>query len=146
MGETYKALSGAKILVVDDEISHLQSLERVLIRHGCAVTTASCVPDAIRAIEQEAVGFHAGIVDYRLLDRPGSEVVMALSRAARFTASLVLTGQPTKQMLDDSYRVGVHNTLTKPVPLGVLLPELQGCIDRTLRVRWQYQQGGQKSA
>lgn len=124
--------------MVDDEVLHLRSLDRALNNEGYTVTQASSVPAALDAIAAESVGFHAAVVDYMLLDRRGSEVVKALCSGDRFTASIVLTGQPSQQVLDDSYRSGVHNTLTKPVSLDVLLPALQSAVEKTIEVRHQY--------
>ncbi len=131
------ALSGAKILVVDDELLHLRSLDRALSNEGCKVTSASSVETALQAIDSEQVGFHAAVVDYQLLDRPGSEVVQALCAAKRFTASLVLTGKPSRRVYEDAYRSGVYEALTKPVSLDVLLPALHKCVQQTIRVRRQ---------
>ena len=138
VGDTENALSGARVLVVDDEVLHLRSLDRALNNVGCIVTSASSVPAALEAIQNEDVGFHAAVVDYMLLDRKGSEVVKALCAGDRFTASIVLTGAPSREVLDDAYRSGVHTTLTKPVALEVLLPELQACVEKTIKVRLKF--------
>ena len=131
----YKLLNEARILLVDDEVLHLQSLQRTLQGYGCKVTSASSVPDALNAIASENVGFHAAVVDYMLLDRRGSEVVKALNVGERFTASVVLTGAPSKEMIDDVIELGVHETLTKPVRVNVLLRTVEAAVGKTINTR-----------
>ena len=143
LGGKDTVLTGARILVVDDEVLHLHSLDRALQNEGCEVKLASSVADALKVIANDEVGFHAAVVDYMLLDRRGSEVVKALCSGERFTASIVLTGAPSREVLSDSYQSGVLTMLTKPVPLDVLLPEVEACVDKTIKVRHQYSEAGQ---
>ena len=44
-----------RILVVDDSVDTLEVLQRNLQSQGFQVLTATCVPDAIRILEQMAV-------------------------------------------------------------------------------------------
>lgn len=131
--------TGAKqnILVVEDEVPHLRALDNALTQQDYSVTAASSVLEALEAINGNRGEFHGAVVDYELLDRTGVEVVKALCAAEHYTASILLTGLSSNEVIEDSLRAGVHAFLTKPVPLDKLLPALTACVGQTLRIREQ---------
>ena len=138
------ALKGARILLVDDHAEHLRTLDRTLRAEGCEVIQADSVPAALEVISAEDTGFGAAIVDYKLgMGRTGAEVVEALRTAERFTASVILTGEPSREIVADVFKSGVHTMLTKPVTIQKLLPEVAACIAKTDEVRRKMEQADQ---
>lgn len=128
-------LDGARILVVEDEVLHLQSLDRALQTKGCKVTPAMNVPEALDKIAEEKGGFHAAVVDYKLFDRLGSEVVQALCGGDQYTASIMLTGATSRETVSDVFRSGAHYLARKPIAVNELVKLLVSAVDKTNTVR-----------
>lgn len=75
------------VLVVDDERMIVRALERLLVRHGYEVTTASDAHGALRLIEERT--FDAVLVDHNM-PGGGASVVEALRVRSGFSGRVVL--------------------------------------------------------
>ncbi len=93
------------------------------------------VPEALDKIAEEKAGFHAAVVDYKLFDRRGSEVVQALCDGDRYTASIMLTGAASRETVSDVFRSGAHYLARKPILLNELVKMLESAVDKTNTVR-----------
>ena len=78
------------LLLVDDDAAFLSRLERAMTRRGFTVRTAGSVADGLAAVGEQPPAF--AVVDLRLEDGNGLEVVSALHQKRPEAHAVVLTG------------------------------------------------------
>src|SRR5579862_185510 len=78
------------LLIVEDDKSFLQRLARAMEGRGFVVTTAETVADGLNQVEQAAPAF--AVVDMRLADGSGLDVISALKQRRPDARGIVLTG------------------------------------------------------
>src|SRR5205807_6631347 len=78
------------LLIVEDDKSFLQRLARAMESRGFAVTTAESVAEGLTRLETASPAF--AVVDMRLADGNGLEVISALKRRRPDALSIILTG------------------------------------------------------
>src|SRR4029079_6426414 len=78
------------LLIVDDDKPFLQRLARAMELRGYAVDTADTVADGMRKVEASAPAY--AVVDMRLEDGNGLEVIELLRRRRPDSRMVVLTG------------------------------------------------------
>ncbi|HEX5066053.1 MAG TPA: ATP-binding protein [Myxococcota bacterium] len=108
------ALAGRRILVIDDDLDILLGMRALLEEWGAEAVLAASGEEALEALDPEAAP-DALIVDYRLGDARGTDVIEALRRrAARRIPALVVTGSRSQALHDDLARHDLPH-LTKPL-------------------------------
>src|SRR5580704_5740699 len=78
------------LLIVEDDKSFLQRLARAMEGRGFTVTTAETVADGLTQVEKAAPAF--AVVDMRLGDGSGLDVISALKQRRPEARGIVLTG------------------------------------------------------
>src|SRR5499433_4328282 len=78
------------LLIVEDDKSFLQRLARAMEGRGFTVTTAESVADGLTEVERSAPAF--AVVDMRLGDGSGLDVISALKQRRPDARGIVLTG------------------------------------------------------
>ena len=78
------------VLIVDDDRSFLQRLARAMEARGFEVATAETVADGLARVEASAPAY--AVVDMRLGDGTGLDVISALKRHRPGARAIVLTG------------------------------------------------------
>jgi len=119
----------AKILVVDDEQSVCHAFERFLTGEGHEVAVAATGDAALKALgalEPELV-----ILDIRLPDADGLEVLGRISAGPATPAVIVITAHGTMETAVEAMRRGAFDYLTKPIDLE----EARLTIERALHTR-----------
>ena len=100
------------VLVVEDDEVHRDALARTLRRHGFAVRTASGVLQASQVVRHRLP--MGAVVDLRLEDGDGLEVVRMLSLRAPLCRIIVLTGYGSIPAAVDAVKNGAIDFRTKP--------------------------------
>ena len=116
------AIAGDRsLLIVEDDKSFLQRLARAMESRGFAVTTAETVADGLSHLETTSPAF--AVVDMRLEDGNGLDVVSALKKRRPDARAIILTGY------------GNIATAVNAVKLGAVdyLVEARGCRRRGRR-------------
>jgi two-component system response regulator RegA len=106
-------------LVVDDDVVFRERLARALRARGYDVREAEDAAAARRAVAEEAVEW--AVVDLRLPDGSGLDVVRDVLAAAPGARILVLTGYGSIATALEAVRLGAVNYLTKPANLDEIL-------------------------
>ena len=83
-------LSDRSLLIVEDDKPFLERLSRAMETRGFAVTSCDTVTDGLAQINKAAPAF--AVVDLRLGDGNGLDVVSALKRKRPDARTIVLTG------------------------------------------------------
>jgi two-component system response regulator RegA len=101
------------LLIVDDDKSFLQRLARAMEGRGFAVTTAESVAEGLMRLETGSPAF--AVVDMRLGDGNGLEVISALKRRRPDSRALILTGYGNIATAVNAVKLGAVDYLAKPV-------------------------------
>src|ERR671924_2031439 len=100
------------LLIVEDDKSFLQRLARAMESRGFTVTTAESVADGLSQLETISPAF--AVVDMRLEDGNGLDVISALKRRRPDARGLVLTGYGNIATAVTAVKLGAVDYLAKP--------------------------------
>jgi two-component system, response regulator RegA len=100
------------LLIVEDDKSFLQRLARAMEGRGFAVTTAESVADGLIQVEQAAPAF--AVVDMRLADGSGLDVISALKQRRPDARGIVLTGYGNIATAVTAVKLGAVDYMSKP--------------------------------
>lgn len=103
---------GGSLLLVDDDHPFLTRLARAMERRGFIVTTAGSVAEAITKAEADPPDY--AVVDLRLEDGTGLDVVAALRRMNEDVRAVVLTGYGAIATAVAAVKAGAVDYLPKP--------------------------------
>jgi two-component system response regulator RegA len=100
------------LLIVDDDRPFLQRLARAMEARGYVVTTAESVREGLEQVEREPPAF--AVVDMRLGDGNGLDVISALKRRRADARGIVLTGYGNIATAVNAVKLGAIDYLAKP--------------------------------
>jgi two-component system response regulator RegA len=115
MTDTSTALSERaerSLLIVEDDKLFLQRLARAMEGRGFTVTTAETVADGLNKVDQ--IGPSFAVVDMRLGDGDGLDVISALKRRRPDARAIVLTGYGNIATAVNAVKLGAVDYLAKP--------------------------------
>jgi two-component system response regulator RegA len=134
------------VLIVEDDRSFLQRLAKALEQRGFEVATAESVADGLLQVERAAPAF--AIVDMRLGDGNGLDVISALKRCRPDARGIILTGYGNIATAVNAVKLGAVDYLAKPVDaddvVAALLAQDNAKIEppenpmSADRVRWEH--------
>ena len=105
--------SDRTLLIVEDDKSFLQRLARAMEGRGFTVATAESVADGLLLLETSSPAY--AVVDMRLADGNGLDVIFALKRRRPEARSIVLTGYGNIATAVNAVKMGAVDYLAKPV-------------------------------
>ena len=109
----------ARILLVEDDTTFASILENFLKKKGFEVVVKYSVKSGIEALKDGT--FHLILLDYRLGDGIGLDVVEALRQEGRVIPSIIMTSFNDVRTAVKAIRQGVFDYITKPVNPDELL-------------------------
>jgi two-component system response regulator RegA len=134
------------LLIVDDDAAFLQRLARAMEKRGFAVETASTVADAVLIARSRPPAY--AVVDLRLEDGNGLDVVHALRKARPEARVVMLTGYGNIATAVAAVKLGAVDYLAKPVDADQVEAALLASADSRPpppenpmsadRVRWEH--------
>jgi two-component system response regulator RegA len=144
---TVGAPSGERsLLIVEDDKSFLQRLARAMETRGFVVTTAESVADGILQVEKAAPAF--AVVDMRLGDGNGLDVISAMKRRRPEARAIILTGYGNIATAVNAVKLGAVDYLAKPVDADDVVAALLAFDNKKIeppenpmsadRVRWEH--------
>ena len=138
--------SDRSLLIVEDDKSFLQRLARAMESRGFAVTTAESVAEGIAQLEMASPAF--AVVDMRLEDGNGLDVISALKRRRPDARAIILTGYGNIATAVNAVKLGAVDYLSKPVDADDVVAALLALDGRKAeppenpmsadRVRWEH--------
>jgi two-component system response regulator RegA len=141
-----KTSAERSLLIVEDDRSFLQRLAKAMEQRGFAVTTAESVADGLLQVEQAAPAF--AVVDMRLADGNGLDVISALKRRRPDARGIILTGYGNIATAVNAVKLGAVDYLAKPVDADDVVAALLAQDSTTIeppenpmsadRVRWEH--------
>jgi HAMP domain-containing protein/signal transduction histidine kinase/CheY-like chemotaxis protein len=129
-------LTGAKILIVDDDIRNIYSLTSVLESHGVEVVHAERGMDGILILEQTP-GIDIALIDIMMPEMDGYETMQQIRQRPQL-AELPLVAVTAKAMKGDRQKcldAGASDYIAKPVDIDLLLALLRVWIARSREVQ-----------
>lgn len=108
-----------KILIVDDDVDLLRIFKNYFEHKDFYVDTAADGETALKKLEGSV--FDLMILDVKLPNVSGDEVVRRVRLEANDMEIVMITGYPDLQHSIDILDYGIHTILLKPVTLGELL-------------------------
>jgi two-component system, response regulator RegA len=111
------------VLLVEDDEVYRDALARALVRGGYEVRACAGVESA----EQALLGCKAdfAVVDLKLADGSGIDVVRAISRACPACRTFLLTGHGTVSAAVEAMRSGAVDVLEKPMSTHELVEAMR---------------------
>ena len=131
---------GGRILLVDDEERILKSLSRALAEDGHDVVTTTRGREAEQLLQ--AGGFDLLVIDNRMPDRTGLEVIRELAATtaeAERPQILMMTAHATIENAIEAMRLGAFDYLQKPFEIDALLVVTRRALEhQRLRTHQRY--------
>jgi two-component system response regulator RegA len=134
------------LLIVEDDKCFLHRLSRAMEGRGFTVTTAESVADGLNQLHSSSPAF--AVVDMRLEDGNGLDVVSALKRRRPDARAIVLTGYGNIATAVTAVKLGAVDYLSKPVDANDVVAALLSVEGRQAdppenpmsadRVRWEH--------
>jgi two-component system, response regulator RegA len=141
-----KIPSERSVLIVEDDRSFLQRLAKAMEQRGFSVSIAESVADGLLLVEQAAPAF--AVVDMRLSDGNGLDVISALKRRRPDARAIILTGYGNIATAVNAVKLGAVDYLAKPVDADDVVAALLAQENRKIelpenpmsadRVRWEH--------
>lgn len=136
----------ASLVIVDDDRAFLQRLARAMETRGFEVRSAHSVAEGIELIRQRAPAF--AVVDMRLEDGNGLDVIAELAKARPDARTVVLTGYGNIATAVSAVKLGAVDYLAKPADADEVTDALLAPSDAKApppenpmsadRVRWEH--------
>ena len=101
-----------KVLVVDDEPAVVTSLQKVLVREGLTVLTASNGRQALEVVRDEAVA--VVITDFQMPEMSGLDLLRSLKAITPETEVILITAHGTIEMAVNAMKQGAYDFVVKP--------------------------------
>lgn len=119
-----------RLLIVDDEKEYVTVLAKRLNRRGFDVTTAFSGFEGIQALRY--ADFDVAVLDLKMEDIDGLEVLKIFKKLAPEIAVIMLTGHGSAQAAKMGLEQGAFDYLSKPCELEELVTKLnEACESRT---------------
>ncbi|MEO0542335.1 MAG: ActR/PrrA/RegA family redox response regulator transcription factor [Pseudomonadota bacterium] len=134
------------MLLLDDDVPFLRRMARALETRGFEVTTVETVADGLLQVAANPPAF--AVVDMRLGDGNGLDVIKALQAKRPDAKAIVLTGYGNIASAVNAVKMGAANYLAKPADADDVVNALTVPADETPpppdnpmsadRVRWEH--------
>jgi two-component system response regulator RegA len=145
-GTTTDLPADASLLIVEDDKAFLVRLARAMEARGFAVTTAETVADGLANVGAKPPAF--AVVDMRLGDGNGLDVISALKERRPDARAIVLTGYGNIATAVNAVKLGAIDYLAKPADADDVVAALLSQGDAKVappenpmsadRVRWEH--------
>src|SRR5262245_9756630 len=114
-----------RVLVVDDERFHAETVAESLERHGYACTIATSGKEGAKRIDQEE--FDVILTDLKMGDLDGLAIVRKAKKEQPEAEVVVITGFGDVKSAVQAIKEGAGHYLLKPLDLG----ELRAIVDKS---------------
>lgn len=111
-----------KVLLVDDEVAYVNILAKRLAKRGFYVKVAYSGSQGILTLRDE--DFNVAIVDLKMEDMDGIEVLKVFKKMLPGIALIILTGHGSEQAARDGIKFGAFDYLIKPCELDDLIARI----------------------
>jgi len=115
-----------RLLLVDDEKGYVDVLVKRMAKRNIHVTPAYSGSEAIQALRKQ--DFDAAVLDLKMEDMDGIEVLKILQKMVPDMPVIMLTGHGSEKAAREGIEFGAFDYLTKPCDLEELIEKIrQAC-------------------
>lgn len=116
------------ILIVDDEIRHLNSLKELIKGEEYNVTLANSADEAISALDARNIDLL--LLDLNMPGKGGVEVMKHIDNHKIDTTVIVVSGESTFEAAENALKYGAYDYIRKPYSIEGLLNSLKNAFKR----------------
>ncbi len=116
------------ILVVDDERSNLESLERIFAREGFRVATAASGAEALEHLRRERVS--VVVTDLMMPGMGGEDLLRAARTVSPETEVILVTAYGTVETAVAAMKEGAYDFITKPVKRHAVVKAVRQALEK----------------
>jgi DNA-binding NtrC family response regulator len=116
------------VLIVDDETGFRNTMRDILVEQGHHVETAATGEQALEKLQGRF--FHAALIDVRLPDMNGTDLLVRLKERHPDTAAILVTGYASLQTSIRAVNAGAFAYVLKPLDFEALLSHLWKALDQ----------------
>jgi DNA-binding NtrC family response regulator len=113
----------ARILIVDDDETIRKVLAAILEENGYSVNTAETGKEAIE--KSNAVFYNLALIDFRLPDMDGTELLTAMRETTPRMVKIIVTGYPPLQNAMEAVNKNADAYVVKPVNVDNVLATIE---------------------
>jgi signal transduction histidine kinase len=113
------------ILVVDDEIDHIESLRRGLRQKGHSVLQADSASNALHILDDHGIGIDLIITDYSMPGMDGIELLENVRKNFGSLPVIIMTAYGRKDLVIQALRKRCDGYIEKPFTLVQLTQEIE---------------------
>jgi DNA-binding response OmpR family regulator len=118
-----------RLLLVDDEEAYVKILAKRLTKRNFEVTATFSGVQGIQAARRE--DFDVAVLDLKMEDVDGIEVLKVFKRMAPHMEVIMLTGHGSEQAAREGVQFGAFDYLTKPCELEELIDKIKEAARQT---------------
>ena len=111
------------LLLVDDEVGFTEILKKRISHRAIEVTASSSGAEAIQVLRRQ--DFDVAVLDLKMEDMNGIEVLKIFRKMAPAMPVLMLTGHGSESSAKEGIKFGAYDYLTKPVELEELIRKIK---------------------
>ncbi len=115
-----------RVLLVDDEVEFLNVIQKRMSRRKIDVTPTSSGSEAIGVLRGE--DFDCAVVDLRMQDMDGIEVLKVFKKMAPDLPVIMLTGHGSEQAAGEGIALGAYDYMMKPCELQDLINKINEAV------------------
>jgi DNA-binding response OmpR family regulator len=115
-----------KLLLVDDEKPFVEVLKKRLTKRDIDVTTAFSGTEGIQVVRK--VDFDIAVLDLKMGDMDGLEVLKTFKRMYSAMEVIILTGHGTEETVQDGINLGAVAYLSKPCDFEELIATIDNAL------------------
>ena len=116
-----------RILLIDDDKNFTKVFSQILKGEGYETVIAGTGAEALNILKEEF--FSLLIIDIRLPDIDGIELISKINKTDPDMRKIILTGNPSLDNVQQALKKGAHDYLIKPVKLEEIKKTIKNQID-----------------
>lgn len=121
-------MNTARILLVDDEIAHLKTLEKLFAKEGYEVLSAEGGTSALEILRQEPVNLV--ITDLMMPDLGGMELLKLIKTIRPECEVILMTAFGTVERAVQGMKEGAYDFITKPIKRATIVKSAAQALER----------------
>lgn len=119
---------GVRVLLVDDEEGYVTVLAKRLSKRGFVVAAALSGAEAIQEARRQ--DFDVAVLDLKMEDMDGIEVLKVFKKMVPHMAVIMLTGHGSEKAAREGIQFGAFDYLTKPCELEALVAKISEACEK----------------
>jgi DNA-binding NtrC family response regulator len=123
-------MTTANVLLVDDEVSFVETMTKRLSKRGLNTLTAFDGQEALQLLEA-GIDVDIVVLDIKMPGMNGLEVLKEIKKKDSSIDVIILTGHSTVDMAIKGMRLGAFDFLTKPCELEGLIKIINDAVKKS---------------